>query len=159
MLLALKRTGPYIPPITFPGLGDVVLTSDARKQLLASQLIGFSFVPVEKSHIVELHWEQWNFTAEEPDQYPDSGEPEDYILSQPHSDKTAAALGELWELVVPPTVEIVSNKELEIAQSTWGGDDLFRSNSYGSLLCTERARDWFSRQWGKYLEFVEVHST
>jgi hypothetical protein len=31
--LALERTGPYVPPITMPGIGDVVVTSDTRKLL------------------------------------------------------------------------------------------------------------------------------
>lgn len=46
--LALERTGPYIPPITLPGIGDIVLTSEARQLLEASDLSGFSFAPVEK---------------------------------------------------------------------------------------------------------------
>jgi hypothetical protein len=29
-LLSLERTGPYMPPITFPGAGDVVLTVGAK---------------------------------------------------------------------------------------------------------------------------------
>ena len=75
--LALERTGPYIPPITLPG--DIVLTSEARNLLEVSGLSGFSFLAVEKALIVELHWESWNLTADEPAEYPESEEPEDYI--------------------------------------------------------------------------------
>src|ERR1035438_5894652 len=32
-LLSLERTGPYMPPITFPGIGDVVLSSGGRALL------------------------------------------------------------------------------------------------------------------------------
>jgi hypothetical protein len=46
--VALERTGPYIPPITFPGL-SMLLTNEAREVLEHSELTGFEFLPVEKS--------------------------------------------------------------------------------------------------------------
>jgi hypothetical protein len=80
--LQLERTGPYIAPITFPGLGDIVLTSTARAAVEGSGLTGFGFRPLLKSLIVELRWENWDLTASEPAEFPDSGEPEDYILGK-----------------------------------------------------------------------------
>lgn len=93
--LALERAGPHIPPITLPGLGDIVPTSEARRLLESSGLSGFSFRQVEKVLIVELHCELWNLDANEPAQYPESGEAEDYILDQPQSQTAANALGDL----------------------------------------------------------------
>ena len=160
--LALERTGPYIPPITLPGIGDVVVTSHARQQLESSGLTGFTFRPVEKVLTVELRWEKWDLTADEPPRFPDSGEPEDYILGQPSSPAIAAALGELWEVLVPETATILrpqgivnSYEELRLDLSTWNGADLFRSSGYLAILFTERAREWFSNNWGKYVEFDE----
>ena len=103
--LALERTGPYIPPITFPRL-SIVFTAAARTLLESSGLTGFGFLPFEKILIVGLHWETWNLTAKEPAEFPSSGEPEDYILGKPHSPTVAMAMGELWELVIPFSVEI-----------------------------------------------------
>jgi hypothetical protein len=164
--LALERSGPYIPPITLPGIGDIVLTCEARKLLESSGLTGFSFLPVEKARIVELHWETWDLDAAQPAEFPESDEPEDYILGKPHSPKAAAELGELWEVVVPSTATILrarsvvsSYKELRIDLSTWNGADLFRGEGYGSTLFSERARDWFSAHWGKYIEFDEFSTT
>jgi hypothetical protein len=158
--LALERTGPYISPITFPGIGSVLLTDEARKHLEGSGLGGFSFLPVEKKLIVELHWEQWDLTAVEPPEYPDSGEPEDYILERPHS-AAAYDLGDLWELLVPVNVEILrlspivaSYKEFKIDLRTWDGSDLLRSKDFGGILFSERARQCFSELWGRYLEFL-----
>ena len=158
--LALERTGPYIPPNTFPGIGDVVLTSPAKQLLESADLRGFSFRPVEKVLTVELPWEKWDWTADEPQYFPDSGEPEGYILGQPDGPVACAALGELWEVVVPNTATILrpkaivsSYKELRLDLSTWNGADLLRSDGYGSMLFTERAREWFSDNWGKYVEF------
>jgi hypothetical protein len=158
--LSLERTGPYIPPITLPGIGDIVLTSGAQKLLDGSGLSGFSFLVVEKTLIVELPWETWDLDAQQPAQFPESGEPEDYILGKQHSPNAATALGELWEIVVPPTVTILrprsvvsSYQELQIDMSTWNGTDLFRGEGYGSILFSERARDWFSERWERYVRF------
>lgn len=160
--LALERTGPYIPPITLPGIGDVILNSHARQQLESSGLSGFSFGPVEKVLTVELRWENWDLTADEPPYFPDSGEPEDYILGQPDNPSASAALGELWEVLVPDTATILcpegvvnSYKELRLDLSTWNGADLFRSNGYSGILFTEHAREWFTDNWGKYVDFNE----
>jgi hypothetical protein len=159
--LALERTGPYIPPITLPGIGDIVLTAEARARLEASGLTGFSFEPVEKALIVELHWEDWDRDAEEPPEFPETGEPEDYILGRPHSPVAAMSIGDLWEVVVRPTVTVLRSKsnvtfddDLRIDVSAWNGDDLIRSEGYGSILFSERARNWFTEEWGTYVQFV-----
>ena len=165
-LLALERTGPFIPPITFPGIGDVVLTSGAKDLLQSSGLSGFDVRPVRKILTVELHWENWDWSAEEPEQYPDSGEPEDYILGQPDSPSASAALGDLWELYVPDTARILRPRqivedyeELKLDLATYDGNDLIRSSDFGSILFTERAKDWFTEHWSKYVEFLEFPTT
>jgi hypothetical protein len=168
--LQLERTGPYISPITFPGLSDIVLTSTARADLEGSGLTGFSFQPVLKRLIVELHWEDWDLTASEPAKYPDTGEPEDYILEKPHSPETAAALGDLWELVIEKTVTVIRpgrdtnlrwpefRKHCWIDSSTWNGADIFRSKDVGGAFFTERGRDWFLKQFGPSVSFEEYQS-
>ena len=164
--LSLERTGPYVPPISLPGIGEIVLTSEAKELLDGSGLTGFSTETVEKALIVELHWENWDLNAEQPLELPDSGEPEDYILGKPHNESASALLAELWEIVVPATLTILrsrsivsSYKELKVDVGTWNGADLVRSNDYGSVLFTERARDWFSSHWSKYIAFDEFPST
>jgi hypothetical protein len=164
--LLLERTGPYIPPITLPGIGELVLTSPAKALLESSGLSGFNFRPVDKVLTVELHWESWDLTSDQPAHFPDSGEPEDYIYGQPDSPTASAALGELWEVFVPNTAAILrpraivsSFRELRLDLTTWRGTDLFRSDGYGSILFTERARDWFSNEWADYVDFSEFPTT
>jgi hypothetical protein len=164
--LALQRTGPYIPPITLPGIGEVVLTSPAKILLECSGLTGFSFRPVEKALTVELRWENWNLKADEPEYFPDSGEPEDYLLGQPNSPTASAALGDLWEVFVPNTATVLrpgaiirSYKELRLDLDTWNGADLFRSDGYGSTLFTECGREWFSSKWREHVDFSEFPTT
>jgi hypothetical protein len=97
-LLQLERTGPFVPAISFPGVADIVVT-DPIKRALCERLSELSFKPVKKSRIVKLHWEGWPAAQPEPAILPESGEPEDYILTADHDPETADALGGLRELV------------------------------------------------------------
>ena len=160
--LSLERTGSYIPPVTLPGRGSMVLTDEARRLLEASGLGEFTFRPVEKKLIVELPWHTWDLSAEEPPEYPDSGEPEDYVLGKPHSPTLALGMGDLWEVVVPfnvviirPTAVVESYRDLHVDLTTWNGADLVRGKEYGGLLFSQRAKDWFVEQWNQYLRFDE----
>lgn len=164
--LSLERTGPYVSPITLPGVADIVLTSEARELLERSGLSGFSFAPVQKTLIVELHWELWDLRAKQPAEYPLSGEPEDYILGKPHSQTASEALGELWEVVIPHTATILRTKsvvnsyqELKFDLSSWNGADLVRGAGYGTALFSQPARDWFIEHWQTYVRFDEFPTT
>jgi hypothetical protein len=74
----------------------------------------------------------------------------------------AAALGEVWEIVVPTTAKILrpqrivnSYRDLRVDVATWNGADLIRGEGYGSILFSERSREFFSEHWGLYLQFDE----
>ncbi len=102
-LIQLERSGPAIAPITFPGPGDIIVTQALQIELAQSGLTGFSFLPVIKHTVVELDWEGWDVTADTPEEWPDGGEPEGYVVGQPHSTAAATtaaadALGILFEL-------------------------------------------------------------
>jgi len=161
-LLSLERTGPYIPPITYPGIGDVLLTTDARKMLESSGLSGFTFQPVYKARIVALNWNYWDLKLNEPPQFPASGEPEDYILDRPTSSSAADAMGDVWELVVPVTAKIgraresvQSFRELYVLRDSWNGADIFRGEGYRSPLVTARAKAWIEEHFARYVLFEE----
>ncbi|HLK67605.1 MAG TPA: hypothetical protein VKU19_29415 [Bryobacteraceae bacterium] len=159
-LLSLERTGPYMPPITFPGIGDVVLNVAGRKLLEASGLTGFTFQPVNKTRIVYLPWQDWDLKANKPREYPESGEPEDYILERPSNAHVAEEMGDIWELVVPVTAKIGrpremvnSFRELYVERGSWNGADVFRGAGYGGPLVTERAKAWMEKYFGEYARF------
>jgi hypothetical protein len=161
-LLSLERTGSYMPPITFPGVGDVVLNAAGRKLLEASGLTGFTFQPVNKTRIVDLPWHDWDLTADKPREYPESGEPEDYILERPPNARVAEAMGDIWELVVPvsakigrPREMVKSFRELYVERGSWNGADVFRGHGYGGPLVTERAKAWMGKYLGGYVRFDE----
>jgi hypothetical protein len=164
-LLSLERTGPYMPPITFSGIGDVVLNGRGRMLLEASGLTGFEFRPVHKAHIVRLPWQDWDLAADMPPILPESGEPEDYILEAPHDPQVADELGDVWELVVPETAiigrprPIVSSfRDLHLEVSSWIGTDLFRGSGFGGLLYTEHAKVWFEKNLAPYVAFEEFYA-
>lgn len=131
--IRLERTGPEVFPITFPI--DVVVTDEFRRQFESSGLLGVQFRPVIKHHIVELDWSSWDTAEDEPPEYPESGEPEDFILARPHSPKAAATMPELWELILSddPIADVRYFPKTHI------------------ITLSTRAKNWFERYYGDYV--------
>jgi hypothetical protein len=69
-LIQLEGTGPFVPPISLPGIGDIVVTDTFRRELESSGLTGFTFAPLIKARVVELRWEMWDRTARETGRVP-----------------------------------------------------------------------------------------
>jgi hypothetical protein len=163
-LIQLERTGPFVPPITFPGIGDVVVTDSFRRDIEASGLTGMTFQPVHKRRIVHLEWEKWNWAGEEPDEYPPGGQPEAYILNRPHSPSLAEAIGDLWGLLPQECVELQrvkigakpGNVEIRVVASTWDRTDFFRGKGYHYNYVSDRARSWLEKNAGEWVTFDPV---
>jgi hypothetical protein len=161
----LQRTGPFIPPITFPGW-SIVVTESFRKQLEEAGLTGLSFHPVIKSLIVEYHWEKWDRRAEDPEEIPGpDGEPEDYILGHPHSPKTAQEMGVLWE----PRLQRLVTAELVNHRGVADGDiwlqgplsavdevDFFLPELFEWMMVSSRAKNWLETHVKEWVRFEEV---
>jgi hypothetical protein len=159
--IQLERTGPFIPPITFPGIGDIIVTARLRDGLERSGLVGFGFAPVIKARIVELNWHRWDRAAPEPKVYPSDGEPESYILSRRHSRAMANMLGNLWELVLPIGGTVERHPEsaafgTEIRLKPSGGADIFRADGVGYDYVSESARAWLTKHAGEWVAFHDV---
>jgi len=146
-LLQLERTGPFVPPISFPGISDVVVTGNFRKSLENSGLTGLTFQPVIKRHIVFLEWEKWDRTADEPVEYPSTGEPEDYILGRPHSPELAQQIGDLWEVCLS---EYAGFNEV---QADW-----FRLQGPLYNFVSERAKVWLETTVSEWVRFTQVNT-
>jgi hypothetical protein len=158
-LIQLERTGPFIPPISFPG--DVIVTDAFRTELESSALTGFTFAPIIKARIVELNWESWDRRAEEPEMYPETGEPEDYILGRPHSPELAERMGALWELIpgMGATVDRLGpNSCQELVLKPFGQSDIFRAKGVGFTYVTQRAMEWLAERAGQWVRGVETRS-
>jgi hypothetical protein len=95
--LQLERAGPYVPPITFPRRGDVVVTDALRSRFDERSDRPLPVKPLVKARIVKLDWEQWP-RDRLPEALPPSRDPEDLILLREHDEVTSDQIGSLWEL-------------------------------------------------------------
>lgn len=86
--LELYRTGPFIPPLTVPEPGTLVIT-DAARQAIEAVLPGSTFREVILANVVAVE----SFDALAGD------DPEDLLFDGPHAPSAAAALGKVWEFV------------------------------------------------------------
>jgi hypothetical protein len=146
-LLQLERTGPFVPPISVAGLGDLLVTDAFRAQLEQAPLTGVRFRPAMKARIVRLDWERWDLTADDPQEYPDGGEPEDYILSRPHDPELAAQIGPVWEVTMP-------------GRDEHADADLVRDPAASRCIyASERAREWLGQRVGDWLSFADLPGT
>jgi hypothetical protein len=151
-LLQLERTGPFIPPLVNSGLWDIVITDRVKKNLEDSGLMGISFRSVLKKHIVELDWTAWDLTLKEPPIFPDSGEPEDYILAGEHSEKISKLIGDVWELVTPTRGTFVGENFIDGRSQA----DIFKADNRGYILVTDKAKDWIEKNAGDWVRFEIV---
>ena len=158
--IQLERTGPFVPPITFPGIGDIIVTDEMKQRMEAAGFRGITFRSVEKTHIVEVPWHEWDLTAAEPEYYPDGGEPEGYILNEPHSAELAASLGTIWEVVLSDSAKMVRHEKpdsLDVSftyvEGSWSGSDLFSVPQNGYKYASARAKAWLEENAGKWVSF------
>jgi len=164
-LLLLERTGPFVPPISMPGLGVIVVTESFKRTLNESGLSGISYKPVIKSHIIYLEWEKWDWKADDPEEYPETGEPEDYIMEKSHSPKTAEKMEDLWEVCLDKHVDIELAKEgitentgaVLVLLSTWDGTDWFTDGRKTlHVYISEKAKDWLKKTVPEWINFELV---
>lgn len=95
----LDRTGPFVPPISFPAFsGVVIVTSEARQKLDASGMSGVGeFRPLLLGKIVSVDWQKWDRSRRlDGNLLPYEGGPKEYILHNPHDAEAAAGFGKLW---------------------------------------------------------------
>ena len=168
--LSLHRSGPFAPPIFFPWGSDcgpsVVVTQTFRQALERADFGRLSFRPVSKKRIVEFHWHNWDRSADEPAEHPNSGEPEDYIWDGQHSRRAASQMEELWELiapVVPCEIERQWSKTLGVpdtfhfrpAGKEYRG--LFRNREeYFDLVVDSPTRQWFEKLVAEWVGFDDL---
>lgn len=165
--LEIRRTGPFVPPISFPGLGCVVVTDAVRLKLEASDLTGFSFVPAIKKVIVPIDWHEWDLLSRVAPFYPEEGEPEAYISGEDHSPELASRMPALWRLVialgateirVPEGVHYGGDGQIFIRAISWQGADFFRADTTLCNYVSARAREWLLDRYPAWIAFKPVQT-
>jgi hypothetical protein len=150
--LLLFRTGPFVPPISFPGWTPVV-TQSVREKMEPMGFTGFEFERVSKRRIVRLDWRKWD-VEDGPAEQPETGEPEDYILRGKHSAETARELGELWEMRVPATPGLQIHGGSDFDPAKYRGQDICRSSDMGGYTyVSQRLRDWLDANFSEWVQF------
>jgi hypothetical protein len=99
--LQYERTGPFQPSVNLSSLNDLLVVDRVKKELEIAGIKDVEFIPVDFAHIVELNWLAWDKESDDPEFYPSTGEPEGYILDQPHSASLALKMEQVWEVIVP----------------------------------------------------------
>jgi hypothetical protein len=103
----------------------------------------FGFQTVHKARIVDLPWQNWDLTAREPRELPQSRKPEDYIRLRPANARVAEELGDLWELMIPVGARMY-------------GTDMFRDNGTLHPIVSERARLRLEESFSGYVQFEAI---
>ena len=151
--LDLCRTGPFVPPITQP-FGQIVIVDDLRRELEATAFTGFEFVEVNLKKVVRCDWDTWDQNAEEPSRYPESGEPEDYILQGSHDAECAKEMPTLWALSVKSTGDLQVAGSSTFRLDRHPGTDVARDTFV--YWIGEPLKVWFQEHGGRWIEFSPV---
>jgi hypothetical protein len=155
-LLQYQRTGPFQPDLTLSGYKDLLVKNSIKEKIEISDLRGFSFKPVIKRHIVPVNWTAWDMTNDEPEFYPENGEPEGYILDLPHSQELADKMEDVWEVVVPTNGTFSENGTFHSYNPEL--DIMLPDNKYWFIV-TEKAKSWLQQNCDNWIEFVEVNAS
>lgn len=151
--LALSRTGPFVPPISFPW-NEVVVTSDVRARIESESFTGVSFLPVSLQKCVKSDWTNWGTSDEMPEHLPAGNAPENYIDRPPHDAALARKMPKLWALFVPPNeglqIEGTQTYYAEKAPKT----DMFRGYAY--IWVSARVADFFQTHYGEWVTCAPV---
>jgi ribosomal protein L39E len=118
---------------------------------------------VIKNRIIRFDWHLWDRTAGAPPEYPDEGEPENYIWEEPHDKSTADDMPDAWELLIPvsnvtyqgdpdddgPLLTVMENRDYP----RW-----FRTRKeWGDVVVSPSVRDWLESRIPEWVRFERLH--
>jgi hypothetical protein len=162
-MLHIERTGPFVPSIIISGISDIIVTDKFKSLIEKENFSGISFQKVIKKKIVELHWENWDKTLDEPKEYPETGEPEDYIELGIHSEKISNQIGDLWkmDLIAIGKTDRNSNasfpnQDIWLVKDTLLPYDFFMPDGVLWNCISEQAKNWLEINCDNFLRFVEL---
>jgi hypothetical protein len=156
----LDRVGPFVPPISFPSFGNVVVTNETRRRLESYGLSGVGeFRPVSLGKVVLIDWHKWDKSRRlEPHQIPFNGEPEEYILHNPHDAATAAKLELLWSWHPLQIGTVLRENGVLRLKGIIGTHDVFRliDNGWKTIFVNEKGRQCIEDICGDWVTFQQV---
>lgn len=159
----LQRSGPYIPEFYIANSRNIIVTDLVKHILEQSNIKGINkFKHIIKKKIVNIDWQSWD-KDKEPLFYPDSGEPEDYILKGKHSEQIATSMPNVWELEVAEAYNLskVSGKRDKITYSHLAlieepQLDIFLPTNMLFVIVSERFKSLLENNDIRTLRFIEI---
>jgi len=149
----LSRSGPYVPPLTLP-FGEIVVVDSLRRALEAGRFTGFEFSEAQYENVVRIDWQAWDASSLEPPRYPETGEPEDYILKGSHDPSLLRDMPRLWALDVQPTLGLQVHGSSTFRLNRHPGTDIAREHSI--FWVSGRLKDAMERSAGGWINFKRV---
>jgi hypothetical protein len=153
-VVEIERTGPFIPPITFP-FDAIVVTEATKARMETGSFMGLQFAPARYVKVVRLDWHNWDLLAPEPQRYPAGGEPENYIIKRRNCDRTTASMPAIWSFDVPSTPGLQVRGSDRFRLNHAPNADIFRENSIHWV--SERMRVWLEGNLGDWVQCVPVN--
>ncbi|NIE75308.1 hypothetical protein F3J45_12750 [Pantoea sp. Ap-967] len=161
---SIERTGPYTP-LAYIRSGVLVLTQAIKDALERSDLKGINrFEHLEKTHIVELQWQDWDTNKAITEHLDLEGEPESIIDSRPHDPELAKRMPEYWQAFVvgklslrkdPKQPENDLGKYLQVLKAD-DKADFFKADVYGGYFLNERAKQWLEQHCPGCFDFTLI---
>lgn len=157
----LDRTGPFVPPISFPAFsGAVIVTSEARQKLEASGMTGVGeFRPVLLGKVVLIDWQKWDKSRDlRRDQLPFNGEPEEHILHNPHDAATASKIEPLWTWHPLRIGKVSRAKGVMRLEGSMGSHDVLRlcDEGWKSIIVSENGKQCVRDICGDWVAFEPI---
>lgn len=99
----LLRTAPFCPGIyrsQYDKECPVIIVREYVKEIMEDGFSNFNFVEIRKERIVNLDWQTWDLSADEPKMYPSGDmDAEEYITRRKHNELLSQTLGNLYALI------------------------------------------------------------
>lgn len=162
--ILIERTGPFVPSV-YTWATILLISNTFKQKLEQSGLKGFQYQKTVLHKIINLDWTKWDLNADQPEQYPRGGEPENYIFGRKHSPQTAEKMEPIWclktdndTLIGRKQRNVSDRNELFIIENSWKGNDIFTGKGAGHLYFSEKAKLWFENNAGDYANFKPFNS-
>lgn len=164
--LKIDRVGLFVPPIYRP-LALVIVSDSFKKTMERERLFdGIDYRPTKYRDIVDLPWHTWDLSAEDPPVYPDSGEPEDYILDATPDqmidpETVAKEMEKSWELVLPIRECKIGYRDhrphtVSLDPEIDYSGLFYHSDKRIHPLVDEPTKAWLTDHAGEWVSFIEL---
>ena len=143
---------------------NLILKDDIKKGIEKAEILGIKkFKKVLKKKIVDIDWHTWDLDAKEPKYYPESGEPENYILKKKNDFSLINSTPELWELdmiqeyticKVSQQIDNIGYTDIALMESP--KYDIFSPRNMNLIIISEKLKQLFEDSQVTTLQYIKI---